>query len=549
MAIKDFGMKTIHSFLQERVYFIPDYQREYSWELDQLDDLWEDLTNTNKSNRSHFFGQVVIHEAANGSCYIIDGQQRTSTSVILLAVFRDFFSRLKINSEDAKSIEEDIRIKYIGRWTSRRDELRLHLGVADKEYFKENIQKKRPIEPGETISQKRIYKAYMYFEKQIQGLLKGHDDEEEQVNILIDLYEALINKFTLMSLTTDDINEAFIIFETLNARGKDLETSDLLKNFVFMQAGSNIDSIKDKWLKMIDTLDKKEDATKFIRYYWNSGHDFVREKNLYKEISSEIKPTKCEEFVSELLDMADLYNGLISPADNKCYSDNGITDALINLSIMKTATFYPIMFAMNKAKYSLEDIKKVVKSIEVLAFRNFVVAGLTANKYETFFAAVAKKISMGAALADEVVKSIISETVDDDKFKRDLIGFTVKTVTIAKYVLREIEDWESGEKKTSKDNKIINLEHIIPKNNSLWKVPDEFHKKNLYRLANQTLLLEEYNKSISNKVFDIKKNMYEKSELKITRDLCEYDKWDEAAIQDREQKLNNIIVKRWALLN
>ena len=547
MAIKNFGMKTVHSYLQENTYYIPDYQREYSWTDDQLEDFWQDLENAIGAERHHFFGQIVIHDE-QGKQFIIDGQQRTTTAVIFLAVLRDLFSKYESNNEEAQNCKEDIRIKYIGRWTSKKDELRLHLGVADRDYFKEQIQKAHPSNEGKTPSQHRIYKAYVYFEKKMDTLLDGlNSDTDACVDLLLKYYDTLLQYFDLMAVTTDDINEAFIIFETLNARGKELETADLLKNYVFMQAGSNIESIKTKWLSMLDTLDKKDEATKYIRYYWNATHPFTREKSLYKEISQVITASKCEEFVGDLNTLAELYNALSAPEDNKFYSDNAINNLLINLSVMKATTFYPIVFAMQISSFTEIDVKTVIQAIEVLVFRNFVVAGQTANKYEIIFSRIANRITREKINVNEVIAELIEVTNDDETFTRDLVGLEIKTVTIAKYVLREIEDYGHGEKITSKDNKEINLEHIMPKNNTQWKVDPVEHSKYLYRLANQTLLLEEYNKSISNKVFDIKKEMYKKSNINMTNRLCQYDKWDAASINHREQELISAILKRWAL--
>lgn len=549
MSIKNFGMKSIHSFLNDGPYYIPDYQREYSWDKsDQLEDFWQDLNSTLGNERTHFFGQVVIHEAEDGKYYIIDGQQRTCTSVIMLSVLRDKFALYAENNEYAQYNKEDIRSMYIGRWTPKKNELKLRIGIADREYFMENIQKARPSSVPKSISQKRIKEAYEFLDSKLSDILEQVDDEEEKVNILCEYYETLTKKFILMAITTDDMNEAFIIFETLNARGKELETSDLLKNYVFMKSESNIENIKKKWMEMSEALNNKEDTTKLIRYYWNAGHDFVREKSLYKKVSNEITTTKkCDEVVSDLIKMAELYNCLTSPEDNKYFDDNGIMGNLVDLSIMKTATFYPIIMAMVLKKYADDDINKVVKAIQVLAFRNFVVAGLTANRYEVIFAKIAKEISEKNISSEKIVSSITENTEDDDKFRRRLIGFEVKSVGVAKFILRKIEDYKSSEKTTSTNNKVINLEHIMPKNTNLWNVSEDEKRKNLYRLANQTLLLEEYNKSISNKPFNDKKIMYKKSEIKITSELCDYGTWDAAAIQDREDKLNDIILKIWAL--
>lgn len=370
---------------------------------------------------------------------------------------------------------------------------------------------------------------------------------DDCVEILMKCYETVIQRFDLMAVTTDDINEAFIIFETLNARGKDLETADLLKNYIFRQAGNNIQTVKTKWLGMLDALVQKDDATKFIRYYWNATHSFTREKDLYKKVSKTITASKCNAFVTELNSLADLYNALSCPEDNRFYSNHKITEALINLSVMKAATFYPLIIAMQLKDFSEADILNVLQAIEVLVFRNFVVGGQTANRYEIFFSKIACQVSGGSLDKNEIIHAVVQETNDDDEFKRNLVGLEIKAVPIAKYTLREIEDFGSEEKKISKDNNKINLEHIMPKNNSQWKVDAEEHSKYLYRLANQTLLLDEYNKSISNKVFATKKQMYAKSEINMTKRLCDYSDWDAAAINQREEELKAVILKRWAL--
>ena len=96
-----------------------------------------------------------------------------------------------------------------------------------------------------------------------------------------------------MYVETDEINEAFIIFETLNARGCDLETSDLLKNHLFRISGKKLEETKRVWIQTLDNLDGI-DITKFLRHYWNSMEKFSREKDLYKNLREKINtPKKC----------------------------------------------------------------------------------------------------------------------------------------------------------------------------------------------------------------------------------------------------------------
>lgn len=101
-------------------------------------------------------------------------------------------------------------------------------------------------------------------------------------------------------------NEAFIIFETLNARGKDLETSDLLKNHVLKSANNKIGIVKDQWAQMNENLGNI-DPTKFIRHYWNSQYRFIREKDLYKSIRKRIDtPKRVELFIEDLVKLSEV---------------------------------------------------------------------------------------------------------------------------------------------------------------------------------------------------------------------------------------------------
>ncbi|MDO4493351.1 MAG: DUF262 domain-containing protein [Clostridia bacterium] len=551
MAIINLENSCISDYLSNKTYYIPDYQREYSWGQEQLDDLWQDLTSAIQENRDHFYGQAVIHKDKNeNKFYIIDGQQRTTSVIILLAALRDEFEKFAPENQLARNKVEDIRVKYIGRYDAESDELKFYLGIGDKLFFRDNIQGGKPSKDTKpkTPSQKRILDAYDFFRNNLSEMIAGDLTVTEKVTILSKCYKTLLQSFKIIVVTTDDVNEAFVIFETLNARGKDLETADLLKNNIFRKAGKNIDVIKSTWASLMDNLDNRDEATKFIRYFWNSRHKQVREKDLYREVSVRITQDNCYDFVSELQNMADVYNAISNPEESKRFSDPEINSCLCNLSTMSCATYYPVVFALVKQDYDEPEIRKVLKAIEGLALRNFIVAGLTGNKYEVFFANLANEISNGQCLIKNALERLRAETIDDERFSLNLKNLVVPKAQVAKYILREIEDYGNPEKKTNTSNKTINLEHIMPKNNKQWKVDEDFHKRNLLRLANQTIMLDEYNKSASNKVFPVKKENYSKSTIEMTRKLVEVEVWNQKAIDDREKELIAVIKKRWALV-
>jgi len=552
MGISHYGFETVETYLQRGIYFIPDYQREYSWIVDeQVNDFWGDLESAILENRSnHFFGQVVIHDnKSENRKYIIDGQQRTTTTVIFLAVLRELFQEIYKNFNYSSSQEayEDIRIKYIGRWSEENNRLRLTLGAIDKEYFKNNIQINRPNnEIIEKESHRRIKEAFEYLEENLRKKIDDTNDYKEKYKILMKYYNKFLNGFRLMYVETDDINEAFIIFETLNARGKDLETSDLLKNHLFRISGKSIECVKQTWLETIDNLDNI-DITKFLRHYWNSRFTFTREKELYKKIQKHIDtPKKCEEFTRNFYQMSDVYKELVHPNEVNYFNNNEINKGLINLNIMGASSFYPTILSMVNNSYKEDDILIIVKAIETLVFRNCVVAGKVANKYEILFGKIAYKISEKEFTSiKEIYNEIKKDTLTDEDLQVVFSSFSIKSVNVAKYVLRELNDINSNEIKTVTDNSKIHLGHILPRKKGQWEIDDEVHSKYLNRLGNLTLLADEYNKSIQNKTFDKKKIVYKKSRLQITNDICKYENWDVKTIEDRQKALFEQVKKVW----
>lgn len=555
MGINHYGFETVETYLQRGVYYIPDYQREYSWIADeQVDDFWRDLDSAVTYKRdNHFFGQVVIHDnKIENKKYIIDGQQRTTTTVIFLAVLRELFKEIykKYDYLNAQESYEDIRIKYIGRWSEENNRLRLTLGSIDKDFFKNNIQINRPSEDilAEKDSHKRIIKAFNYFQNKLTQKIEEESDYKEKYRILLNYYETFLKGFRLMYVETDDINEAFIIFETLNARGKDLETSDLLKNHLFRISGKSIDVVKKTWLETVENLDEI-DITKFLRHYWNSKFSFTREKELYKKIQKYIDtPKKCEEFTQNFFAMSDVYKALINPNEFSYFSDSIIQKKLINLKITGASSFYPTVLSMVNSGYKENDILKIIKAIETLIFRNCVVAGKVANKYEILFGRIAYNISQKKFTdVQEIYDEISKDTLSEEEFETAFNTFSIKSVAVAKYVLRELNDFDSLEVKAISDNCKLNLEHIMPKSKGNWKVDEESHKKYINRLGNLTLLADEYNKSIQNKTFDVKKETYKKSKLQITNSICSFRDWNIDTIKQRQKDLFEKSKKIWSI--
>lgn len=551
MSIINSNFRSLGSYIMENVYKIPNYQREYSWEESELEDLWMDLNQIiNKETESHFFGQIVIHvDKKENDKLIIDGQQRTSTAVIFLAAMRDLFT--EINNEgwpDARFDSDDITTKFIGRYTQNRDERKLFLGESDKEFFSSRIQSVSS-EPHElknlTKSQKRIDSAYIYFYNKLAESIELTETLEGKYTILKKYFSYFTEKCTVMFVETDDVNEAFIIFETLNARGRDLETADLLKNHLFRVANKKIDIVKEDWQQMLDNLGKI-DTTKYIRHFWNSQNLFIREKDLYKVIRKKVTTTlEATNFMKDLLRLSEVYSGMVNPTEDNFFDAN-IQQVLENIKILGAKSFYPIILAMVKKNFDSKEICEVLTGVEVLIVRNFVVSGLVANKYETEFSKIAFRIYQeDISEVEEIMNLLGKNTVTDNDFIHNFSNFEIKNKPSIRYILKKINDSYSKEVAVLNDNNKIHIEHIMPVKANDWDILKEDHGEYLWKLGNLTLLGGEYNKKSTNKVFNEKKGVYEFSQVQLTKELLEYEEWTIETIQERQKNLAEVAVNIW----
>lgn len=565
MGMLNSNLIKLGSFLGNEKLFIPEYQRGYSWEETQLDDFWIDLVEIyeEKTRDEHFLGQVVIHKnREDGKRYIIDGQQRISTTIILLDILRTKFKEIadSTNNNDANDDAEDINTKYIGRVSESKKEQYLSMGGVDKEFFINYIQARGPIDYSDRKFEKKrlrpsnynIFYASKFFEDKVSKFItQKAPNEYIELN---KLYQCLINQFILMTVETDDINEAYIIFESLNARGKALETADLLKNHILRVAQSDLSSATETWNTIIDNLDNI-DPTKFIRYYWNSTNRFAREKDLFKALRKDIKTqSDVNTLLANLRFLSKVCAAILHPEDNKDFDLTELNERLIEMQKLDASSYIPVIFALRLQNYSEEDINEVLKAIETLVVRNFVVSGLVANKYELEFAQIAKSISdkswsphNNPPTKDDILKKLYSLMVSDEEFINNFKVFNSKKNAVIRYLLRKINNYDISETKIVDDSNRVHVEHILPKKiNEDWiNFNDEDHETYLWRLGNLTLLGQEYNNRAKNKGFDKKKEIYKKSEIKMTRDLVSIDDWTTFTIVKRQEDFAEIALKIW----
>lgn len=446
---------------------VPLYQRGYDWQTDQVEEMMNDLSEVIEEKQdSHFFGLIVLNsDTEDKKKYVIDGQQRITTSFIFLAVVRNMF--LKLNKEHSNAIAEvranDLQDNYFGS----KGNYRFGQSKDLNDYFERNIMSKNAFDvtsPDNRSSEKNVFKTYETITKMISEKLSKKLQPNDKVTALYDILTSFLEKFYVITLSTSSRSDAFVIFETLNDRGTELSASDLLKNHLLRISGSDIDYVKEYWDSMVESLNGgAKNVTKFVRSYWNSKNNFVTEKLLYKGIYSKVQSSSdAKNLIRSLNDLAPVYGAISDPKNTEYFSNEMLNKELITLADLGLKTYYPVILALEENGYSENDILTVVHKINSFVVRNFTIGGLVANKYEKTFSKIAIGINKRQyESVDEVNQAISEEMVPDEKFRVDFGQAQVKTEKASKHILADIFYADEIGKIDINNVKVINLNENI----------------------------------------------------------------------------------------
>ena len=436
--------KSLHDILfGKEKYKIPRYQRPYSWTKDQVADLWNDL----KDEETSFLGSFVFNYEfieKDNFIEVIDGQQRLITFTILSAVLRDLYRELK--DEKKADLTQTSIIEFRHNITGE-PTYRLKCGDTLSRFFEKNIQSNDAqisISKPYRKEEKRIKENYEYLREQIIEELDQIEEKSKKIQYLDSLKKKLAD-LRIIWIRIDNDNDAYSIFETVNARGADLTAADLLKNYLFSKIHNKeegIDSAKDAWLNIEDNVEEAKglSVSKFIRYHWLSKYSFVSEKNLYKEIKKTI--TDPESFLSELEKSSEFYFKMTSDGVNAKTWQEEVSDrksglkifeALQGLKIMGITQCYPLLLCLlaNREKIGM-DLSSTFKTIENYHFVYSAICKQPGNKVEKLYFQTARRIQEALQLKPQSkvlkgVNSALSEFRNKlDKDEYDISRLCIK---------------------------------------------------------------------------------------------------------------------------
>lgn len=541
-------------------YSIPPFQRDYSWVEENWEELWFDIiamySEEDDAETEHYMGYLVLQESANKkSSAVIDGQQRITTiSIIILSALNHLQNLIKKDLDSNNNLQRAkvLRESYIGYIDpiTLRSRSKLTLNKHNDRFYQTYIAVNSERIPARNLkaSEHLLRKAYNWYSNKIETRFGFTKESGQEVTAFID---SLVDKlfFTVISVT-DELN-AFKVFETLNARGVKLSSTDLLKNYLFSVLSEDnphdsvLEDLESSW-EHITGLLSSESFPELLRIFWNSKNKLVRKKDLFKTIQKAIDTqSKAFQLVTDLEYNAEIYANLRDP--NSAIWDAEEKEALSQLTMFGVKQPLAMLMSSYRRFFDTDrqTFTKILQSISVISFRYNVICSLPPQDQEGLYSSVATRIENGELTSYLKVIDALRDIYPDDKhFTAAFTSKQLKTTNtrnqkVVQYILKKLEHSESGNSIDFATNS-YNIEHILPQ-----RVGDGWEQFNgvrlqqsIYRLANMVILEKSINKNIGNCPYQVKRELLKESVIAITSGLANfYDDWTPESIDSRQRFL------------
>lgn len=588
-----------------KIYDIPRYQREYTWNQRDWANLYDDIT---QNDAGYFLGSFIV---VNGTVdskrdtihyEVIDGQQRLTTLSLFLAAV---YARIM---EHKDSIDDDMMLDDIrplrNRLILKSDKSKTRVipqvqnhNLEDYRWIlKEHIGLDAVMQKPKFLGLRKMSKAFNYFYDRL-----GEDAESrdgiECVRCLLDICR-LVCSAVVVQITVDSHADAYTLFASLNNRGVPLSAVDLIKNMLLGKVAGvddeQLDYYFERWQEVLHNLgDDYKTQERFFRQNYDAfrrevNRPFIGESGSQLPLGSvatrsnllKIYEKRMEtddgalKVLDELTENSGLYSKIIGLDQES--PDSELSHQLLELSRAQGVASYLMLLFLFKKQDQLELKDETLALLVKLLVCFFVRRNLTdtppTRDLERLFINICESLESeglkGIAAAEYIKKRLVDVSASDASFKERLKGPIydvnpdmtryILTVIASPSVTKEMKPlWE----RYASGNYVWTIEHIFPQGKN---IPDEWVKmvadgdmskaievqeKQVHTLGNLTIT--GYNSKLSNMPFVTKRdrkdvngaNVGYRNGLNLNDELVNTDTWTSEQIQERTDKLVGLTLK------
>jgi uncharacterized protein with ParB-like and HNH nuclease domain/predicted transport protein len=535
-------------------FIIPIYQRTYSWETPQCEQLWNDIVHaaTDDSVSGHFVGSVVYveagiyHVSGINQLLVIDGQQRLTTLTLLLTALAEYLRPTgPASGVTAEQITDHYLLNLHNHGEGRH---RLLLTQSDRDTL---IRLVDGLEAPEPVS-RRILANYDFFKQKIER--SGLDPAA--------IFHGL-QKLVIVDISLDRTHDnPQLIFESLNSTGLELSQADLIRNYVLMgQAPGDMEALyRDYWFPMEQRFGHAEYTDlfdRFVRDYLTLRTRRIPNiREVYKAFKAHVQASNASIPVL-VADIARFSRYFVDIALEQ-EKDPELRDAVKDINTLRVDVAYPFLLEMYEhyaaGRLDRSGLLQILRLVESYVLRR-VICGIPTNTLNKTFATLAQSLQPSTLVESLQAAFLRMDSYrrfpTDEEFIRESVTKDIYNLRTRNYVLRKLENAQH------KDRVIIEnytIEHILPQNPNLspeWQAElgpewQAVQARCLHTIGNLTLTL--YNSAMSDKPFLEKQNMdggFRKTPLALNDGLRDLDHWNEAAISKRAAGFAQLAATIW----
>lgn len=548
-------------FSSDFEYVIPSYQRPYSWEIEHISQLFNDLYDfyQNEPENSYFLGSIVVIKELNKPLtQVVDGQQRlTSLTIILAALIQFLPENLRRNAceyiQQPENLLEGIEAKP--RLTLRsRDHSFFHQYVQELNF--EQLLNLDPMQL-DTDAKRNIRANTIKIIELMQEVFRNNPDKALQ------FYTFLLRRCCLVLVSTANYHAAFRIFSVMNNRGLDLLPVDIIKAKLI----GKIDNEKqqDNYTQKWDDLEQYVGRHDFNDLFGHIRMIYLRakyHKNLLEDFEQLVLSTidSSEHFIDKLLTPCAKAYAIAKQKELYVSSHNAqeINQLFKWLNHITHSDWLPVaMFLLLKHQKNADILYKMLKKLERLSAYLHLTAKDITKRMERY----GKVIQELDKNPNEIPNSLQLSVKEQQEWFIVLNGniYTDLTAVRKNYLVLRLDAVLSDSIVSYQFKKgAFTIEHVLPQTvpqNSewakWWKTNEEIEEW-VHRLGNLVLLNRIRNSAASNLDFSVKKEKYflgnqKLSPYALTCQVLQETSWQPKIVEKRQKLLLSKLIEEWEL--
>jgi hypothetical protein len=532
--------KRVDELLKSNTYIIPRFQRPYSWEPEQINQFWSDIIDN--LSEAYFIGSMVVYKVGRSSVAVVDGQQRLTTITILLCAIREGFKTV-----DRPDLADGLQAYIEQRNRENKTEYVLQTETSFP-YLQEEVLKNGPAEAPYDVGREEeaIQRAFTIFKGNIVDTIAvfltnkeqtKEDNLKDAVDWLCQLRDTVFD-LNVILVTLDNEDDAYLIFETLNTRGKDLALSDLLRNHFakFIKPESGVDQSTLKWSKVLDIIDSAPiplDPDTFIVHSWQSRYDFVTKAKAFPKIKHTVTKKTAKAHLDRFVSDSGHWRSIFDTDYAWIRTEKSVARSLAALRVFKVVQPAPGILSLIRAYrdgvIKLKVLRDAIENIEKFHFSfNAVTSSRSSGGISGMYSSFGRQVfgasdsnAVGKAITDLVAKlreREVAASEFDAGFEQIIYTKTHSSQkALVQYILKKVALHECQPTIGNSDD--LTIEHLFSQSMSKKGLSDTV----IGQIGNLILVDAETNNLLSTNDFAQKKAILLQRGYKLPTVLLECD--------------------------